>query len=295
MEEMNNVYLSRDGKEIPVPDSNNRLLERLFSTCPGRLLMKALTGPLYSNLQRAVMNSFVSSFYIGRFVRTNRIRLKDYEKKKYCSFHDFFLRRIRPEVRPLSLGEDILMCPCDAKAMVYPIDEARSFLIKGVPYTVEELVCSQEVAKMFAGGTFLLLRLCVEDYHHYHYPVSGIKTEDIDLPGRLHTVHPIIHRYEKVYRENSRSYSMIYTKKNVPVLMMEVGALGVGRIVNDTPGLAAVTQGAEKGHFEFGGSTVLLLVPKDSYEIDPRLLRHTEQGYETIVKMGEYLGREKDS
>ena len=71
---------------------------------------------------------------------------------------------------------------------------------------------------------------------------------------------------------------------------MQVGALGVGKIVNDCLGEAVVLQGEEQGHFEFGGSTILVLVPGGSYRPAKRLLANTVAGYETIVKMGERIG-----
>ncbi len=293
---MENVfYRDRGGNEVPVPASNNQMLERLFSNVFGRTLMKLASSKPYSDLQRMAMNSRMSSFFITNFVHRNGIKLREYEKKKFVSFHDFFLRRIKKESRPLALGDDILMSPCDCKASVYPIGEDSSFDVKDVNYTVGEVLRNEELAKEYLGGWFFLLRLCVEDYHHYHYPVSGEKTGDVDVPGKLYTVHPIIHRYAKVYRENSRRYTIITTANGAPVLVMEVGALGVGRIVNEHPHIGSVTQGEEMGHFEFGGSTVLVMVPRDTYIPSEELIANTQDGYETIVKMGECIGYENHS
>lgn len=286
-------YMDREGKKIPVPASNNHTLELLFSHGWGRLLLRLASSRGYSNLQRGVLNSWVSSFFISGFVRKNRIPLREYEKKRYRSFHDFFRRRIRPECRPMELGDERLLSPCDCKASVYPIEEDSSFSVKDVNYTVGEVLRDEALAAEYLGGWFFLLRLCVEDYHHYHYPVSGEKSEDVRIEGALYTVHPLIHKYEKVYRENTRQFCTVTTKKGTKVLIMEVGALGVGRIVNENTEVGSVRQGEEKGHFEFGGSTVLVMVPKDSYTPCRDLLFNTEAGYETIVKMGEGIGYEE--
>ena len=48
---------------------------------------------------------------------------------------------------------------------------------------------------------------------------------------------------------------------------------------------------AEKGFFEFGGSTVILAFQKDAVVIDNDIIQNTQDGYETIVKMGETIGR----
>ena len=73
---------------------------------------------------------------------------------------------------------------------------------------------------------------------------------------------------------------------------MEVGALIVGKIHN-YHGKAIVSRGQEKGKFEFGGSTVVLLFKKDAVAIDKDILTNTEEGFETLVKMGERIGCKK--
>ena len=50
-------------------------------------------------------------------------------------------------------------------------------------------------------------------------------------------------------------------------------------------------KGDEKGRFEFGGSTIVLLFSKDAVEIDEDLIKNTADGYETSVKMGERIGK----
>ena len=71
--------------------------------------------------------------------------------------------------------------------------------------------------------------------------------------------------------------------------MMEVGALMVGRITNYDDA-CEVRRGQEKGRFEFGGSTVILLFQKGAANPDASLISNTDKGYETRVKMGERIG-----
>lgn len=51
------------------------------------------------------------------------------------------------------------------------------------------------------------------------------------------------------------------------------------------------TKGEEKGRFEFGGSTIVLLFQKDKVKISPDILLNSGDDCETIVKMGEEIGR----
>ena len=48
--------------------------------------------------------------------------------------------------------------------------------------------------------------------------------------------------------------------------------------------------GEEKGMFEFGGSTIVLLLKKDTVEIDSDIIQNSRENVETIVKMGERIG-----
>ena len=67
----------------------------------------------------------------------------------------------------------------------------------------------------------------------------------------------------------------------------------VGRICNNDPGKQKVTRGAEKGRFEFGGSTIIVMTQPGVVEPDQTLLVHSAEQMETLVKQGESLGRSK--
>ena len=116
---------------------------------------------------------------------------------------------------------------------------------------------------------------------------------NIRIPGVFHTVNPAANEVCPIYKENTREFSLLQSEHFKVVLMMEVGALLVGRITNYHEE-ETVKKGEEKGRFEFGGSTVILLFQKDAVKFDRQFLYNTENGYETIVKMGERLGEAAD-
>ena len=88
-------------------------------------------------------------------------------------------------------------------------------------------------------------------------------------------------------------YALLESDHFGTLLQMEVGATMVGRIVNN-PGQRRVERGEEKGRFEFGGSTVIVLLEKDAAVIDEDILRNTQQDAETVVHLGERIGRKKE-
>ena len=54
-------------------------------------------------------------------------------------------------------------------------------------------------------------------------------------------------------------YCLLKTEAFGTLLMMEVGALLVGKIQNRETGRASVKRGEEKGNFAFGGSTIIVV------------------------------------
>ena len=69
---------------------------------------------------------------------------------------------------------------------------------------------------------------------------------------------------------------------------IEVGALLVGKIKNHN--ITKFKRGQEKGYFEFGGSTIIHLIQKDTVKIDDDILKYTDQNIEVQVKQGTTIG-----
>ena len=281
-------YKDRKGNAAEATTGQDKLLDKLYGSSWGRRLMWALSGRLTSALAGAFLSSTLSALYVPSFAEKNHIDLFDYEDREYRSFNDFFTRRIKPGRR---LVEDApLVSPSDGRVRAYELTQSRTFVVKNSVYSVESLIRDRKLAQRFTGGTALIIRLCPEDYHRYIYPVSGVKSKDRRISGFLHTVNPVIDRHIPVYKENTREYCLIRTETLGDVLQMEVGAMMVGKITNLNKGSARVEKGQEKGTFEFGGSTIILLL-RQGVQVREDLLANTKEGYETLVRQGENLAQ----
>ena len=157
------------------------------------------------------------------------------------------------------------------------------------PGTAEQLLRNGELAKEYAGGTLLIFRLTVDDYHRYGYPDSGVKGETVHIKGVYYTVNPIAFRNYRVFRENTREYTVLHSDNFDDLVIMEVGATLVGRISN-LHGARRVSRGEEKGHFDFGGSTIVMLVKPGVLRVDEDILRNNADGCETVIRYGERIG-----
>ena len=244
-------YRDREGRDVGVETGQDQFLKHLYGNAFGRAVIRIMIRPWVSRLGGYVLDSFISKIGIRPFVKKNNIDLSMCEKTKFRSYNDFFTRKLKPDARLLAQGDDILISPCDAKLTIFPITNDSRFLIKQGQYTVQSLLRDEKLAKQFEGGILWQLRLSVDDYHRYIYPVSGRRSHERTINGVFHTVQPIALEHCQVYKENTRKYCIIKTKEFGTILMMEVGAMMVGRITNHEAEPGYVTRGEEKGYFEF--------------------------------------------
>lgn len=282
-------YINLQGKKVSNITNQDKLLSFLYTNIFGRMLLKPLIQPQVSKLAGRYLSSAHSKWLISKFIERNEINMDIYEECDYSSFNDFFTRKIKPDCRPVPEDLDVLISPCDCLATVYPIQENTTFSIKNTEYTLRSLLRSPRLAKRFRGGYAYVLRLTVEDYHRYLYSVSGKQSKNYHIDGTFHTVNPIANDYLPIYKENTREYTVIRSKEFGDVLQMEVGALLVGKISNHKQS-TVVTRGEEKGFFEYGGSTIVVLTQKGRVTPRSDLLTNSKNGYETKVLQAHPLG-----
>lgn len=277
---------------IKISDKDSFAVNFLYNSLPGRLLLSLFVRPTVSKIFGFLMDSLPSRWFIHVFIERNNIHMDEYKNVKYKSFNDFFTREIKRELRSFPANEYDLAAPSDGKLTAYRITENSIFHIKNSAYSVNSLLRDDELAKEFMNGVCLIFRLEPDDYHRYNYIDDGEILSCQKINGVLHTVRPISQQRYKIYTENAREYTVIQTKNFGKVIQMEVGALLVGRIVNKNIG-RTVKRGNEKGMFEFGGSTIVMLFQNNSVRLDDAIYKNTKEDKETIVKMGYKIGEKR--
>ena len=287
MELRTDCYKDRAGNIIKKNIASGNAIHFMYSNTVGRMVLKMLASKKTANLQRAFLDSAVSTMIIDPFIKANNISLKDYIPMRYCSFNDFFTREIRKERREFQISVDNLISPSDGRVTAYKLDDSSVFTIKNSKYTVESLL-KEFTGDYYKDGYFVLIRLAVDDYHHFVHAFDGEVKRVTEIEGFLHTVNPIAYDYADVYKENTRRCTYI-EENGKTYVQIEIGAMGVGRICI-TDGSKFAVKGNKKGHFEFGGSSIGLLLPKGSYVPDSDILKNTSEGYETRIRIGEKIG-----
>ena len=262
----------------------------LYGTAPGRALLRPLASRPLSQAAGRFLDTELSKCLIGPFVRRSGIDTADYDLRDVRCFNDFFCRPLKSGRRPIDPDPQALIAPCDGLLTAVRVEENTVLPVKQSRYSLERLLGDPALAARFRGGICLVFRLCVEHYHRYCYFESGRKGENVFLPGKLHTVRPVALAEEPVFTENCREYTLIDTERFGPAVQMEVGAMLVGRIVNDHLWPRKVSRGEEKGHFAYGGSTIIVLLQKDAAKLPDELLEASARGEEFPVRMGQRIG-----
>ena len=261
----------------------------LYKTFPGRLLLSIIIRPIFSKFFGFIMSSGISKPFISGFVKKNNIDLSEYKDVRYSSFNEFFWREIKEEFRPVCPNADDLVAPCDGKLSAYKITDDSVFEIKKSHYDITSLLADGQLAEDFSGGICLIFRLMPVDYHRYCYIDDCEVVSRKKIKGVLHTVRPIAMRRYRIFAQNSREYAVLKTKNLGKVVQMEVGALCVGKIINND-GENHFSRGQERGMFEFGASTVVMLFQKDAVLVDDVIFENTQHDMETVVRMGSRIG-----
>ena len=183
--------------------------------------------------------------------------------------------------------------------------------IKGNLYSIEKIL-KAPCPEFLKGGTLLVFRLSLPDYHRYIFPARGKLLRTKKIKGRLDSVRKDAAHF-KAFSENKREISLLELEGMGKILHVEVGAMLVGHIHNHLgfePSFAKAVEchrekeskpfrknhlafrfqeGEEKGYFSLGGSTIVEML-SDKIVIDEDLFENTNKGLETKLEIGERIG-----
>ncbi|CAN0921319.1 Phosphatidylserine decarboxylase proenzyme 2 [Linum grandiflorum] len=252
-----------------------------------------------SEKQGKKMNAVESAKEIPKFIELFKDQINLAEVKHpldhFKTFNEFFVRELKPGARPIAMvdRDDIAVCAADCRLLAFKSEEdSKRFWIKGKKFSVQGLLGNEISSSSFKDGTVVIFRLAPQDYHRFHFPVSGTIEQIQDISGCLYTVNPIAvnSKYCNVFTENKRAVSIISTADFGKVAFVAIGATMVGSITFLKKAGDYVKKGDEFGYFSFGGSTVICVFEKDSIQIDEDLLANSARSVETLVQVGMTLG-----
>ena len=126
------------------------------------------------------------------------------DASKWRTFNQFFARYLNsPDERPIAAPEDnsVVVSPADSEPQgIWKIDENSMIVTEnGVAVksmtlnSIEKLIGEDsEYSKSFANGTFTHSFLNVNDYHRYHFPLSG-SVKEVRVIDEIEAVGAIVY------------------------------------------------------------------------------------------------------
>lgn len=288
------VYIV-DGKKIIEEIEAHWILTFFYTSWIGKILRRIFFSKMMSRVYGCYKNSKLSRRGIKPFIAKHTIKMDDFVVPAggYKSFNDFFCRELQRNARSIDSRQNSLVSPADAKCWaIQKISKQTTFFVKQQEFTLDRFLLDNYLARYFDGGSLLLLRLAPYDYHRFHAPLDGFFSKERHLKGRLESVNPIAFKHNVMpLIENERHLIMAdATNFGCKIAMLPVGAMCVGKIIYTKDRPQMVNKGDEMGYFAFGGSSIVLLVPKGYLNIRKDLIEYTARGFEVAVKMGEPLG-----
>ncbi len=288
-------YLDREtGKIEEEKVYKGGLLKVLYNgSLLSRILLPLLSRvPLFSKWYGFLQKTSRSKKKIAPFIEEFDVDTSEFQKEKFKSFNDFFIRKLKPSCRPLVPSVSTAVLPADGRYLAYPdISKMQGVYVKGKTFSIERLLGDPVLARRFARGSLVSARLCPTDYHRYHFPCLCTPGEPRLINGPLFSVNPIALRKSiDILTENKRIITPLATRRFGEILYIEVGATNVGSIQNTFRPGTVYEKGEEKGYFEFGGSCLLLLFEPRRITLDADLVASTKKYIEVRGKLGQSLG-----
>eukprot|EP00743_Colponemidia_sp_Colp-15_P001617 GILK01001766.1.p1 GENE.GILK01001766.1~~GILK01001766.1.p1 ORF type:complete len:498 (+),score=73.31 GILK01001766.1:52-1494(+) len=240
--------------------------------------------------------------------------LKHYDLSDvYKCKNDFFIRKLKGPVGSVDYPRKIagrddagtIVSAADSRTLVFEnLDAAHTFWVKGENNTLFNMLSpfANELSidvKDYAGGRMVIHRLAPQDYHRFHFPVDGKISGISTVKGQqLYSVNPIaITSPLDVFGTNKRMVVAIDTLHFGKVLFVPVGATVVASIVITAALGESHLKGDELGYFQFGGSTVLVLFPRNvpmAFDSELTSFSSGAEGHrfplEASMRMGQFVG-----
>ena len=272
------------------------LLDWMYNSRMGWLLTRLfLSRKIVSQVYGWLNRRRSSARKIPHFVNAMGVDMTESLRpvESFTSFNDFITREIDVSRRPLHPDPLVCAAPADGRILAFPtIDEKTRFILKQSGFTLQTLLRDDRMPLRYAGGSMLIERLYLADYHHFHFPADGIARESISIPGRYYATTPYSRRWTVPFlAENHRQVTLLESDHFGSIAIIEVGAFTFGSIQQRFTPDSRVQRGQRKGMFELGGSAIVLLFEPQSLRLDDDLCQNTENGTETYVRLGESIGR----
>ncbi|RIB17397.1 phosphatidylserine decarboxylase-related protein [Gigaspora rosea] len=251
----------------------------------------------FLDTEKSINDESLATFYTAQ-----HYNLDAHEKPEegWKTFNEFFVRKFKKGTRPIDGPENpaVIVSAADSSFDgCWNINDESVVVLKGLPWSIKQLLHDSEYGDSFADGKFMHAFLGPYDYHRQHAPVAGTVLEAKVIEGLTYleviatkppgSESPLLVPLRKVESDfkvslnatNSPGYQFSQARGLI-IFQSEIGKIAVLPI-----GMAQVSsvklcvnigdkveKGDEISYFQFGGSDYILVFEKES-EVDVLLLQ----------------------
>lgn len=202
----------------------------------------------------------------------------------YFSSNDFFIRKLKPGKRPIKdeTCDQVIISPNDGKIHLLEENTFKNgqITIKGDPLKIKTIFQGAPEAEIFISGPVLASYLYLDNYHHFHAPVSGTITFSKEFAG-IWDDHPTW--YQHTY-EHRRAATIIKNDTVGYIGIVSIGFWLISSIELYQQAGDIVRKGDDLGHFALGGSCVLIFLPPNLVKIHNKIKKSP-----LSIKMGQEI------
>jgi len=221
-------------KNAPDALPSTSLLFLFYQQLP--LAITSMLWGVITSLHLPANLNYISIVLYANVTGCNVEEALERDLSKYETLSQFFTRRLRAGVRPISTSSS-LVSPSDGK-LTYsgPVEGEYLQQVKGVRYSLATFL-GNNVPNWPKSETTSLYQAVVylspSDYHRFHSPADWTITHRRHFPGALCSVQPsVVAAFPGLFHINER-VAFFGTWQHGFMAMVAVGATNVGSIVAD--------------------------------------------------------------
>ncbi len=205
----------------------------------------------------------------------------------YFTFNQFFARHMKPGMRPIAglCDNSVIVSQADCTFVGWwQIDERSDIYvqphklnIKGIQWSIEELLQGSKYADRFKGGVFCHSFLDSFNFHRWNSPVQGKVLETKNIQGQCYLDVNVV-KTKKLYDSeevilnalDNTGYQFVQTRGLIViespiglVACLPMGMAQVSSVVITAEEGRTLHKGEELGYFQFGGSDFVIVFERD--------------------------------
>jgi phosphatidylserine decarboxylase len=216
------------------------------------------------------------------------------------TFNQFFARHTKPGMRPVAAVADdrVIVSPADSTFVGWwQINQDSKITVKGVEWSIDELLESSPYRDSFRGGIFTHSFLNTTDYHRLHVPVGGTVLESRPIQGQVYLDVEAVpvdgsngeHKLDAIREfdaQDATGYQFAQARGLIVldspiglVAVLPIGMCQVSSVVMTAEVGVKLRKGEEFAYFQFGGSDYVVLYQRASnVNLTAQINVHYNQG-----------------